>query len=154
MFIWGQVHTDTPFYFPNREALIDLYTDVVATPGVEQHVLSHATIVPAVVDPVMVAQLSERLLDKSRIHLAYLSSHPQRKTLVPLIGLETGSIPVARRVMPRTGAPFPTDVWPSVVIRGLEILKHNWFPARTLIVGNPGETDDDVKATFDEERQH
>jgi len=24
MFIWGQVHTDTPFYFPNREALVDL----------------------------------------------------------------------------------------------------------------------------------
>ena len=24
MFIWGQVHTDTPFYFPNREALLDL----------------------------------------------------------------------------------------------------------------------------------
>ena len=26
MFIWGQVHTDTPFYFPNREALLDLYS--------------------------------------------------------------------------------------------------------------------------------
>ncbi|MDQ3009273.1 MAG: hypothetical protein M3X11_01015, partial [Acidobacteriota bacterium] len=23
MFIWGQVHTDTPFYYPNREALLD-----------------------------------------------------------------------------------------------------------------------------------
>ena len=46
MFIWGQVHTSTPFYFPNREALLDLYRDVVNTPGVEQHVLSHATIAP------------------------------------------------------------------------------------------------------------
>ena len=27
MFIWGQVQTDTPFYFPNREALLDLYAD-------------------------------------------------------------------------------------------------------------------------------
>ena len=27
MFIWGQVHTDTPFYFPNREALLDLYSE-------------------------------------------------------------------------------------------------------------------------------
>jgi hypothetical protein len=35
MFIWGQVHTDTPFYFPNREALLDLYSDIVDTPGVE-----------------------------------------------------------------------------------------------------------------------
>ena len=29
MFIWGQVHTNTPFYFPNREALVDLYRSVV-----------------------------------------------------------------------------------------------------------------------------
>ena len=36
MFIWGQVQTDTPFYFPNREALLDLYAEVVNTPGVEQ----------------------------------------------------------------------------------------------------------------------
>src|SRR6187401_1771304 len=34
MFIWGQVHTSTPFYFPNREALLDLFRDVVNTPGV------------------------------------------------------------------------------------------------------------------------
>ena len=27
--------------------------------------------------------------------------------------------------------------------------KNNWFPAATLIIGNPGETDDDVKATID-----
>src|SRR5215212_652032 len=39
MFIWGQVHTDTPFYFPNREALVDLYSDIVNAPGVEQRVV-------------------------------------------------------------------------------------------------------------------
>ena len=61
MFIWGQVHTDTPFYFPNREALVDLYKDIVETPGVEQHVLSHSTIAPAVVDPIMIKQLSDIL---------------------------------------------------------------------------------------------
>ncbi len=33
MFIWGQVHTDTPFYFPNREALLDLYSDIVEHAG-------------------------------------------------------------------------------------------------------------------------
>jgi hypothetical protein len=37
-----------------------------------------------------------------------------------------------------------------VVIRGLEVLNaNNWFPAMTLIIGSPGETDDDVKATLD-----
>jgi hypothetical protein len=150
MFIWGQVHTSTPFYFPNREALVDLYTDIVNTPGVEQHVLSHATIAPAVVDPVLIKRLTEEIIDKSPIHLPLLSTHPKKKALVPLIGLETGSIRVAKQIMPSKGVPFPIEEWPSVVVRGLEILNaNNWFPAMTLIVGNPGETDADVKATLD-----
>lgn len=150
MFIWGQVHTDTPFYFPNREALVDLYTQVVETPGVEQHVLSHSTIAPAVVDPILIRDLSDTLLDKSPIHIPLLSTHPKRKALVPLIGLETGSVRLAKQIMPSKGVPFPIDEWPSVIVRGLEVLnKYNWFPAMTLIVGSPGETDDDVRATLD-----
>jgi hypothetical protein len=150
MFIWGQVHTPTPFYFPNREALVDLYASIVDTPGVEEHVLSHSTIAPAVVDPVMIEQLTEKIIDKSPIHIPLLSTHPKKKALVPLIGLETGSIRMAKQIMPSKGVPFPIDEWQSVVIRGLEVLnKHNWFPAMTLIVGNPGETDEDCKATLD-----
>jgi len=79
MFIWGQVHTETPFYFPNREALLDLYGDIVNTPGVEQHVLSHATITPAVVDPILIKELSKMLLPKSPIHFPYLSSQIPKK---------------------------------------------------------------------------
>src|SRR5438093_9348126 len=73
MFIWGQVHTETPFYFPNREALVELYRDIVETPGVKHHVLSHATIAPAVVDPLLIKQLSDLLLPKSPIKVPYLS---------------------------------------------------------------------------------
>jgi hypothetical protein len=150
MFIWGQVHTNTPFFFPNREALLDLYSSVVNYPGVKHHVLSHCTIAPAVVDPILIEKLSDMLLDKSPIHLHTLSSHPKKKALVPLIGLETGSVRMAREVMPSKGVPFSIDDWPSVVLRGLEVLnKNNWFPMLTLMVGNPGETDDDVKATLD-----
>ena len=150
MFIWGQVHTDTPFYFPNREALLDLYSEVVHTPGVEHHVLSHATMAPAVVDPTIIERLSDLLLPKSPIRLPILSTYPGRRALVPLIGLETGSVRMARQIMPSKAVPFPIDEWPSVVIRGLEILnRHNWFPAMTLMVGNPGETDEDSMATLD-----
>ena len=150
MFIWGQVHTDTPFYFPNREALLDLYGDIVNTPGVEQHVLSHCTIAPAVVDPILIKKLSEMLLPKSPIHFPYLSSHPEKKALAPLIGLETGSIRLAKQMMASKGVPFQAEDWPSVVVEGLRVLnENNWFPAMTLIVGSPGETDDDVKATLD-----
>jgi hypothetical protein len=150
MFIWGQVHTDTPFYFPNREKLVDLYRDVVETPGVEQHVLSHSTIAPAVVDPLMIKQLSDLLLPKSPIHFPYLSSHPEKKALAPLIGLETGSVRMAKKIMASKGVPFSIDDWPSVVLEGLRVLnENNWFPAMTLIVGNPEETDEDNMATLD-----
>jgi hypothetical protein len=150
MFIWGQVHTNTPFYFPNREALVDLYRSVCETPGVEQHVLSHSTIAPAIVDPIMIEQITEVCIDKSPIHLPYLSSHPKSKALVPLVGLETGSVRLAKQIMPSKGVPFPIDEWPSTIVRGLEVMnKHNWFPAMTLIIGSPGETDEDVKATID-----
>ncbi len=150
MFIWGQVHTNTPFYFPNREALVDLYRSVCETPGVEQHVLSHSTIAPALVDPIMIEQITEVCIDKSPIHLPYLSTHPKFKALVPLVGLETGSVRIAKQIMPSKGVPFSIEDWPSVLVRGLEVMnKNNWFPAMTLIIGNPGETDEDVKDTID-----
>jgi Radical SAM superfamily len=150
MFIWGQVHTETPFYFPNREALLDLYGDIVNTPGVEQHVLSHSTIAPAVVDPILIKELSKILLPKSPIHFPYLSSHPEKKALAPLIGLETGSVKMAKKIMASKGVPFSIEDWQSVVLEGLKVLnENNWFPAMTLIVGNPDETDEDNMATLD-----
>lgn len=150
MFIWGQVHTDTPFYFPNREALLDLYSEIINTPGVEQHVLSHCTIAPAVVDPLLIKKLSELLLPKSPIHFPYLSSHPEKKALAPLIGLETGSVRIAKQMMASKGVPFSAEDWPSIVLEGLRVLnENNWFPAMTLIVGSPGEQDEDVRATLD-----
>jgi hypothetical protein len=150
MFIWGQVHTDTPFYFPNREAMLDLYSEVVHTPGIEHHVLSHCTIAPAVVDPILIKKLSEILLPKSPIHLPRLSSHPEKRALTPLIGLETGSVRMAKKIMPSKAVPFHIEDWPSVVLEGLRVLnENNWFPMMTLIVGNPGETDEDVMETLD-----
>ena len=150
MFIWGQVKTSVPFFFPNREALLDLFSDVANTPGVKHFVLSHSTMAPAVVDPELIRKLSETLLPKSPIHLPALSMHPQKKALVPLIGLETGSVRMAKKVMPSKGVPFKIEDWPSVLLRGLEILnRNNWFPMLTLMVGNPGETDEDVKASLD-----
>ncbi len=150
VFIWGQVRTGVPFYFPNREALLDLFSEIANKPGLEQHLLSHATIAPAVVDPLLIEKLSEVLLDKSPIHLPAHSSHPRKKILSPLIGLETGSVRMARAIMPSKAVPFSIDDWPSVVIQGLTVLnRNNWFPVMTLMIGSPGETDEDVMATLD-----
>jgi len=150
MFIWGQVHTDTPFYFPNREAILDLYARIVNTPGVEKHLLSHCTMAPAVVDPLLIKKLSDLLLNKSPVHLPMFSTHPHKRILSPLIGLETASVPLAKKIMPGKAAPFPIEEWPSVFIQGLTIMnRNNWFPVVTLMIGSPGETDEDTKATLD-----
>ncbi len=150
MFIWGQVKTDTPFFFPNREALLELYSEVANHPGVEQVVLCHSTMAPAVVDPILIEKLTEILIEKSPLHIRSLSRHPRKKVLTPLIGLETGSPRMAKQIMPAKAVPFDIQDWPSVVVRGLEILNRNhWYPMMTLMIGNPGETDEDVMATLD-----
>ena len=89
-------------------------------------------------------------LDKSPLHLGFLSTHKTHKAIAPLIGLETGSVRMAKQIMPSKAVPFPIEEWPSVVVRGLEILnRNNWFPAMTLMIGNPGETDEDTRETID-----
>ena len=105
---------------------------------------------PAVVDPKLIEELSNSLLPKSPIKLRGISSHPENRALSPLIGMETASVRMAKMIMPGKSAPFPIDEWPSVLIRGLEVLnKNNWFPVMTLMIGNPGENDDDIKASID-----
>src|SRR4029434_3492760 len=98
MFIWG-FNERQPFFFPNRNALLDLHRSIAEHEGVKWVTLSHATIAPAVVDPALIEELSAMLLDKSPIRMPNVSTHPEGRTLNPLIGLETGSVRMARKIM-------------------------------------------------------
>jgi radical SAM superfamily enzyme YgiQ (UPF0313 family) len=150
MFVWRADEAGLPFFVPNRAELLDLYRSIIAYPGVEQITLSHATIAPALVDPDLIAELSELLLDRSPIKLRAVSTHPERRALAPLIGIETGSVRIARQIMAGKALPFDIKDWPHIVLNGLEVLnRNNWFPVCTLIVGSPGETDEDSMATLD-----
>ena len=52
--------------------------------------------------------------------------------------------------MPSKAVPFSIEDWPSVILEGLRVAnENNWFPVMTLMVGNPGETDEDSRATLD-----
>ena len=150
MFVWRTDEVGLPFFVPNRTELLDLYRSIVEYPGVEQVTLSHATIAPALVDPDLIRELSDLLLDKSPIRLRAVSTHPEHRALAPLIGIETGSPRMARKIMAGKALPFDIKDWPDIVLNGLEVLnRNNWFPVCTLIVGSPDETDDDSKATLD-----
>ncbi len=150
MFVWRTDEAGLPFFVPNRTELLDLYRSIAEYPGVEQVTLSHATIAPALVDPDLIAELSALLLDRSPIRLKSVSTHPDGRALAPLIGIETGSVRIAHQIMAGKALPFGIQDWPHIVLNGLEILnRNNWFPVCTLIVGAPGETDDDSMATLD-----
>ena len=150
MFVWRTDEAGLPFFVPNRTELLDLYRTIAEYPGVDQVTLSHSTIAPALVDPELIEQLSDLLLDKSPIRLRSVSTHPDGRALAPLIGIETGSPRIAKKIMAGKALPFDIKDWPHIVLTGLEILnKNNWFPVCTLIVGSPDETDDDSKATLD-----
>jgi len=147
MFIWD---AGKPFFFPNREALLDLFGSVASYPGVRHVVLSHCTMAPAVVDPDLIESLSTLLLDKSPVRVPQVSTHPEGRILSPLIGLETGSPRLAKKIMAGKALPFDVSDWPSIVLEGLTTLnRNNWFPVMTLIVGSPDETEEDVRATLD-----
>ncbi|MGE3510739.1 MAG: radical SAM protein, partial [Vicinamibacterales bacterium] len=150
MFVWRTDEAGLPFFVPNRSELLDLYRTIVEYPGVEQITLSHATIAPALVDPDLIAELSALLLDRSPIRLKAVSTHPDHRALAPLIGIETGSVRMARQIMAGKALPFDIKDWPHIVLNGLGVLnRNNWFPVCTLIVGSPGETDEDSMATLD-----
>lgn len=66
------------------------------------------------------------------------------------VGIETGSVNLAKKIMPAKSAPYPAEVWPSVVEDAFAIMHdNNIIPAATLILGLPEETEDDVVKTIE-----
>ncbi len=66
------------------------------------------------------------------------------------IGLETGSVDLAKKIMPAKALPFKVDEWPEVVRTGMGLMHDNMLvPAGTLVVGSPDETEDDVIKTIE-----
>ena len=111
--------------------------------------LSHATMAPAVVNPGLIRDLSSILLDKSALQNRN-STHPDKRFLAPLIGIETGSPRLAALTMSGKSPPFDIRDWQEIVVEGTNILNdNNWFPVYTFIVGLPNETDDDIRQSLE-----
>jgi radical SAM superfamily enzyme YgiQ (UPF0313 family) len=66
------------------------------------------------------------------------------------VGIESGSPRLMRQHMRGKMLPYPPEQWPDVVVRSIEILNdHDIYPLATLILGLPGETDEDIHATVE-----
>ncbi|MCC6049432.1 MAG: hypothetical protein LM580_01920, partial [Thermofilum sp.] len=100
---------------------------------------SHATLAE-----VKYAQEKYKLITK----LTELIYDEHQQYLGVQIGLETGSVNLAKKIMPAKAAPYPIEMWPQVVEDAVAIMhEHRIVPALTLILGLPEETEDDLAQT-------
>ena len=66
------------------------------------------------------------------------------------IGIETGSPELAKKIMPSKAHPFKAEEWNQVVRVGMGLMNdNNLVPAATLIVGIPGEREEDIIKTME-----
>lgn len=132
----------------NIPALRRLFESVAAVPGVKHIMMTHGTMAPVVVRPEIVDEL-HLAVDKS-VNVHPDSTHPENRYAMMFVGLETGSVRLFKQFMKGKSYPFRPEQWPDVVLKGMEIMnRRNWFPMCTFIIGLPGETREDTKASLD-----
>jgi len=121
----------------NNEAVKGLFRAVKGLPGVESVEISHFALSSVAAAPQLVEEISEILdLDAKN----WLSGQT---------GIETGSPKMAKQHMYGKCKPFNYEEWPDVVLRAFEVLSENhWVPVSTLILGLPGETNQDIWDTI------
>jgi radical SAM superfamily enzyme YgiQ (UPF0313 family) len=123
---------------PNREAILALYEGLLSVDGIETVSTTHMSLAAVVRAPDLIADIAD---------LNGLG--PNRWTGVQP-GIETASPKLVDMHIEGKPAPYPPEKWPDIVVEGIHILNDNYiYPACTLIVGLPGETDEDVEHTID-----
>ncbi|MEM0198319.1 MAG: radical SAM protein [Fervidicoccaceae archaeon] len=66
------------------------------------------------------------------------------------VGLETGGIELAKKIMPAKSAPYPVERWHETVEEAFKIMhESSIIPAVTLIIGLPEETENDLIQTLE-----
>jgi radical SAM superfamily enzyme YgiQ (UPF0313 family) len=124
--------------YPNRDAIVDLYSSMKSLPNVNWVGAVHVTFSAAVADPKCIQRIKE-----------INNFGPDRWNAVQP-GIETGSARLFKKHMPYKSKPYSPEEWPEIVLEGIKVLNDNYlFSLCTTILGLPGETDDDVKDSID-----
>ncbi len=131
-------------FIPNKKAVIDLLQTVASYPGVTAVQPAHISLAPVVYDPSMVKEAAEILIERN------WHGYCGNPIVTAETGIETGSVRLLRKYMAGKPLPFKPEQWTEIVPQAFGILNdNNWFPLATLIVGLPGETEDDVIETLE-----
>ena len=126
-----------PKFIPNEEKVLKLFR---AVREVSEHIgISHCSLAAVVAKPSVVEGISEIVGVGDRVNMFGVQT-----------GLETGSERLMEMHMHGKCLPFHPREWPEVAESAFAIMHDNrWIPAATLIVGLPGETEDDVIKTIE-----
>lgn len=123
IFVYGLNPRTTKNMAPNREAIEELFSVVMAT-GIEHTNPTHGTIAGAIADERLVPNVSK-----------IIKAGPDNLIGIQC-GLETGSLRLIEKYADRKLAPFSPEEWHWVVKEGVKTLNENyWIPAFTLIMG-------------------
>ncbi|MDD1778401.1 MAG: B12-binding domain-containing radical SAM protein [Candidatus Helarchaeota archaeon] len=138
-----------PKFIPNEEAVLDLYEAIGKVKGVYYIMPAHISLAAVNAAPHLIPRLSE-IFDSIAPNL---TQDYTRKGLINLhnrfygaeTGIESGSPRIIEKYMPGKVLPFSSKEWPEIVLQACGILNDsNWLPLASMMVGMPGETDDDT----------
>jgi len=121
----------------NRDAVVDLFKSVKNYLGVKRINISHFAITSVVTAPEVIEEISDIL------------GASEKRWIGGQTGIETGSPRLMDRHMKGKCRPYTPEDWPDVIMNAFEILSdNNWVPCATLILGLPGETDEELELTI------
>ncbi len=121
----------------NKEAVIDLFQQVYNYPGVYEMGISHFALSSVYNAPDVIEEISNIV----GVENGWFGGQT---------GIETGSPRLIQKNMAGKCKPYKPEDWPQIVVDAFQILSdNNWVPASTLIVGLPGEEEQDVHLTID-----
>lgn len=128
---------------PRPEPLIKLHQEVVKVLGPRRSLAwSHASL-----SALKYAEENYKLISKL---VGEIILSENRRMIGVEVGVETGSVRLARQIMVGKSKPYPVEMWPDIVEDAFRIMHENYVvPAATVILGFPGETADDVVKTIE-----
>lgn len=129
-------------FVPNSDAVEGLFKAVTANEGVESIQVTHANLAAVSADKALASHLGDLLVQKSKYQLS------KKDVAAVEVGIETGSPRLFRKHMSGKCKPFKPEEWPSVVLSSLSLMEeHDWLALGTVLMGLPGETDEDARET-------
>ena len=131
-------------FIPNRKAVTELIRGVNQVEGVKYVQIAHASLAPVVFDKQIVEEIAPALVEKS---LWYCNG---RHCASIEIGIETGSVRLIEKHMKGKMLPYEPTQWQDIVVQAIATLNDNDIcPLATLILGLPGELEEDMLATIE-----